>query len=142
VSPEVKSCGVLLVRGEPIDRFLLMKHHDRWDLPKGHVDPGETELHCALREMEEETGIPRELVSIDPEFRFAHRYHVQGPRTNWEKKLKELVIFLGRLPRDMEITVTEHIDFAWFDWDPPHAIQERTIDPLLRALEEHLQQSP
>ncbi|MEL7161300.1 MAG: NUDIX domain-containing protein, partial [Bacteroidota bacterium] len=30
---------------------------NRWDLPKGHVDPGETNLECALRELEEETGV-------------------------------------------------------------------------------------
>lgn len=138
MSPEVKSCGVLLVQGDPVERFLLMKHHDRWDLPKGHVDPGETELQCALREMEEETGIARELVSLDPGFRFTQRYYVEGPRTNWERKLKELVIFLGRLDSDAAITVTEHIDYAWFDWNPPHSIQERAIDPLLRAVEEHV----
>jgi bis(5'-nucleosidyl)-tetraphosphatase len=108
--PEVRSCGVLLVRGTPVSSFLLMKHADRWDLPKGHVDAGETDLECALREMEEETGIPREAVEIDPDFRFTHHYHVQGPRTNHERKLKELVIFLGRLRSDVEITVTEHAD--------------------------------
>ena len=54
---DVKSCGFLLVRGEPIREFLLMRHADRWDLPKGHVDAGETEMECALRELAEETGV-------------------------------------------------------------------------------------
>lgn len=30
--------------------------YDDWSLPKGHVDPGETVLQAALREVEEETG--------------------------------------------------------------------------------------
>lgn len=139
-SPEVKSCGVLLVRGEPIDSFLLMKHADRWDLPKGHVDPGETELECALREMEEETGIPRQAVELDPRFEFRHQYHVQGPRTGGIRKLKELVIFLGRLKSEQPILVTEHADYEWFPWNPPHLIQERTIDPLMQAVAEFIQQ--
>jgi 8-oxo-dGTP pyrophosphatase MutT (NUDIX family) len=51
------SCGFLILRGQPVDSFLLMKHPRRWDLPKGHLDEGETELQCALRELQEETGI-------------------------------------------------------------------------------------
>lgn len=31
--------------------------YDDWSLPKGKVDPGETAPACALREVEEETGL-------------------------------------------------------------------------------------
>lgn len=31
--------------------------YDDWSLPKGKVDPGETELQTAIREVEEETGL-------------------------------------------------------------------------------------
>ena len=105
---DLKACGVLIVRGEPIHSFLLMKHPDRWDLPKGHVDPGETDMECALREMEEETGISPGDVSIDPDFRFTLRYKVQNKRTKGEVKQKKLVIYLGRLEVDPEIVFTEN----------------------------------
>ena len=36
---------------------LLIRRNDRWDLPKGRVEPGETLLQAALRETLEETGI-------------------------------------------------------------------------------------
>ena len=39
---------------------LLLAHrdsHDDWTMPKGKLDPGETLRACALREVEEETGL-------------------------------------------------------------------------------------
>ena len=75
-----RSCGFLIVTGDPIESFLLMKHPNRWDLPKGHVDPGESDLECALRELEEETGIGCDLVTVDPDFNYEHRYMVKGDR--------------------------------------------------------------
>mgnify|MGYP003392721589 CR=1 FL=1 len=53
---EVKSCGVFVMRREPELSFLLLRHASRWDLPKGHVDAGESDRECALRELREETG--------------------------------------------------------------------------------------
>jgi bis(5'-nucleosidyl)-tetraphosphatase len=133
--PTVKSCGVLIVRGEPVREFLLMKHKDRWDLPKGHVDAGETEIECALRELVEETGIEASDIELVPAFRFTHEYQV---RDKYSRELcdKTLVIFLARLVRDVPIVPTEHPDFAWFPWQPPHRIQSQTIDPLLAAVEQ------
>ncbi len=43
----VKSCGFLVMK--PDQSFLLMKHQDRYDLPKGHMEVGETEQQTALR---------------------------------------------------------------------------------------------
>jgi len=136
--PELKSCGFLIVRGEPIESFLLMRHPDRWDLPKGHVDPGETELECALRELEEETNIAADQIEIDDAFRFVHRYPVPQPRQGYRVGDKTLIIFLGRLRHDVPIKTSEHESYRWFDWNPPHRIQQKTIDPLLAELDEAL----
>ena len=38
---------------------LFMFRRGKWDLPKGKLDPGETLEACALREVEEETGVGR-----------------------------------------------------------------------------------
>jgi 8-oxo-dGTP pyrophosphatase MutT (NUDIX family) len=37
--------------------ILFMFRRGKWDLPKGKLDPGETLESCALREVEEETGV-------------------------------------------------------------------------------------
>lgn len=44
---EVKSCGFLVMKSN--QSFLLMKHRNRYDLPKGHMEVGETEQQTALR---------------------------------------------------------------------------------------------
>lgn len=46
-TPEVKSCGFFVMK--PDQSFLLMKHKDRYDLPKGHMEAGESELQTAKR---------------------------------------------------------------------------------------------
>ncbi len=48
------------------------------------------------------------------------------------------MIFLARLQREVPIEVTEHPGYQWFEWRPPHKIQEQTIDPLLAALARYL----
>jgi putative (di)nucleoside polyphosphate hydrolase len=58
--------GIMLVNGEGkvwvgqrLDNAL-----DAWQMPQGGLDEGEGPLEGALRELEEETGIRRELVEI------------------------------------------------------------------------------
>ena len=132
------SCGVLVTKGEPIESFLLMVHKNRLDLPKGHVEPGESEIECAMRELEEETGIGVVDIRLDPTFRFTTEYTVRYKKFGRQPIPKTTIIFLGTLVRDVEIVVTEHLGFEWHAWSPPHTIQAETIDSLLAAAEQHL----
>lgn len=137
---QIKSCGVLIVRGEPIREVLLMRHPHRWDIPKGHIDEGETDIQCALRELEEETGITAEQVEIDPRFCFRMGYPIRHRRTG-EDCQKTIVVYLGRLLAEVTICPSEHEDFHWLAWQPPHQVQRETIDPLLAALAQHVGQA-
>ena len=51
----VKAAGGLVVA--PGNECLMIYRQGRWDLPKGMVEPGETLIAAARREVEEETGI-------------------------------------------------------------------------------------
>lgn len=139
---QVKSCGVILFRRKPEFSFLLMKHSHRFDLPKGHIEAGETETQCALREMWEETGVLPELVTLDQEFRYEEIYYPVEPRFGSERVEKTLVIFLGMVDQVDEIQVTEHGGHEWRCWNPPHSIQRYTINPLLTAVEAYFSRHP
>jgi bis(5'-nucleosidyl)-tetraphosphatase len=139
---QVKSCGFILFQGDrssPQKSFLLMKHLDRYDLPKGHIEPGETDLECALREMNEETGIPISAVQVEPEFEYRSIYHPQSVRYDNEIVEKTLIIFLGWVDSPTVTTSTEHLGYEWIDWQPPHKIQAQTIDPLLAQVKAHFE---
>ena len=55
----------MIVRSGPeSEPELLVVHrpkYDDWTLPKGKAEPGESDEECALREVEEETGLVCEL---------------------------------------------------------------------------------
>lgn len=63
-----KSCGAVVWAMEAGRRVYLIEQmlSGRWGLPKGHMEPGETEADTALREIREETGL---TVTLDTAFR-------------------------------------------------------------------------
>ncbi|MEX0274790.1 MAG: NUDIX hydrolase, partial [Flavobacteriaceae bacterium] len=50
------TAGGGLVRNQK-GKVLFIYRNDKWDLPKGKLDKGETIEECAIREVEEETGV-------------------------------------------------------------------------------------
>ena len=139
IPEKLVSCGFLIYRGDPIESFLLMEHKKRLDLPKGHVEPGESELECAYRELEEETGIKSDDIELDPDFRHTSDYVVRYKKYDRQPIPKTTVIFLARLLNPVEIDVTEHQGYQWHSWSPPHEIQAMAIDPLLAAVALYLE---
>ena len=59
---EVNAAGGLVQDSH--GRYLMIRRNDKWDLPKGHQEPGEEIKDTALREVWEETGL-KDLVLKD-----------------------------------------------------------------------------
>ncbi len=133
----IEAAGLLLFYRGDSPSFLLMQHADRWDLPKGHAEPGESSLETALRETEEETGIEAARIAVDPDFNFVIEYDVRGQQRGDYRK--RVTYFLGYVDERFSPELTEHIGFKWFEWPVTGVIQAATIDPLLKSVAAHLQ---
>ncbi len=83
-SPQIKASGCVVYRvGDDGLEVLIAHrpHYDDWDFPKGKLEDGETELACAIRETEEETGFTGEIGDELP----PDHYQVRGrdKRVRW-----------------------------------------------------------
>jgi len=60
----IRASGGVVLRDGPNGPEVLIVHrprYDDWSLPKGKREAGETDEQCAVREVEEETGVRCEL---------------------------------------------------------------------------------
>lgn len=83
-----KSCGAIVLRkkGDRDEVLLIQQNAGHWGFPKGHVEPGESEIETACREVLEETGVK---IKILDEFRQTISY---SPARG---VMKDVVYFLG-----------------------------------------------
>ena len=107
-----KSCGAIVYRRSHGNiEILLIRHINsgHWSFPKGHVEPGETEVETAIREIREETSID---VIIDPTFRETVSY---SPKRDTQKVV---VYFIGKaknfdyVPQEEEISEVRWVDIG------------------------------
>jgi 8-oxo-dGTP pyrophosphatase MutT (NUDIX family) len=78
VSQTVTACGGVLYRiTGGLAEILLIYRKGYWDLPKGHLDSGETLEGCAAREVTEEIGISTPMI-VKGLLSTQHSYELDG----------------------------------------------------------------
>lgn len=87
----------------PCGEVLMIRRNDRWDLPKGHIEAGESPEVCAVREIGEETGVQGAKI-VTFLCNTLHAYDVYGL---WELKTTHWYLLAsdgecGLLPQESE----------------------------------------
>ncbi|HKH45613.1 MAG TPA: NUDIX hydrolase [Thermoanaerobaculia bacterium] len=105
------SAGGLIVRSSQI-LLISTQEGKRWQLPKGHIEAGETPEEAALREVREETGVTGRIVAPLPgiEYWFFNR----GARIH--KQVDYFLLeYVSGDPADFD--ANEVSGAGWFSWE-------------------------
>lgn len=114
-----KSCGCIVFNN---DKVLVEESlNGFYGFPKGHIENGESEEECAIRETLEETGIS---VRVDSSSRFSISYLVH------DVVPKEVIYFISYLDGGDTITIQEE-EVKSACWVPIGEVRDRlTFDNL------------
>jgi putative (di)nucleoside polyphosphate hydrolase len=123
----------LIFAGQRLDAARLGTGETAWQAPQGGIDEGEDPLEAALRELEEETGIGRDLVTVEAEYPGWLTYDLPAEivpriwkgRFRGQKQRWYLMRFHGA---DNQIVIeTEHPEFSRWTWLDPHDLVEKIV---------------
>jgi len=110
-----------------------------WQMPQGGIDEGESPRAAALRELEEETGVPPARVEVLAETPDWLRYdlpddirpRIWGGRYRGQEQRWFLMRFLGT---DADVRIdTAHPEFSAWRWLPPADLPGQIV-PFKRAV--------
>lgn len=106
----IKAAGGLIHTKE--DDLLLIFRRGKWDLPKGKLDDGEDLETCAVREVNEETGLNNVKIEKPLSVTY-HTYHEDGKHI-----LKESYWFLMNAKRQTNLSPQLEEDIDKCEWVP------------------------
>ena len=115
------------------NEILFIYRKGFWDLPKGKIDPGETEEDAAVREVQEETGVQH----LDLEHLITTTYHTY--RSKNEKRILKKTFWFQMRTTDVTLTPQMEEDIDRAEWIHRDAFLEHckpVYNSILNLIEE------
>jgi 8-oxo-dGTP pyrophosphatase MutT (NUDIX family) len=129
-APTRLSAGVVVV--SLLDRklkFLLLRAYRNWDFPKGMVEPGESPIDAAIREVREETTLDDISFDWGTVFMETGPYNKGKIARYYVARSKEIHI---ELPISPELGVPEHHEARWVDYAKALTMVSPRLQPVMR----------
>ena len=135
MSTTIIAAGGIVVN--PKQEILWIFRRGFWDLPKGKLDPGETIPQCALREVQEETGLTQiqlnEIITITYHDYFDNYLNTQVTKeTHWYKmSIQDLQNGIPQTEEDIE-------KMEWFSLDALGIPMQHTYENIKLVIAAYL----
>jgi bis(5'-nucleosidyl)-tetraphosphatase len=128
-----KSYGIIpyFVENKVISYLIIQHRKQHWGFPKGHAEPGESELQSACRELTEETGITQFQVDENLNFMEHYRFYKRSGVT-----VAKTVLYFAAQVLDKNVVMQEEEiqNFLWGTFETIH--NQLTFDEGKNLLEE------
>jgi bis(5'-nucleosidyl)-tetraphosphatase len=126
---QLRKAGVIILRLAHTGwQCLLLRAYRNWGFAKGEIEPGETPLQAAVREVQEETSL------TDLDFCWGEAFIDTPPRPG--HKLTRYYVAVspsGRvfLPVSPELGRPEHHEFRWVGFDAAKTLLGPPLQPII-----------
>ena len=130
------SAGIIIYENQEgeIRLLFLIKDNGEYDIPKGHIEKGETSLIAAKRETKEETGLEVEPI---PYFKRKIHYFFYDKK---EKVSKDLTYFIAKAESNEVKISYEHKGYVWLTPDEGlEKIKFKDTREMIRIASDYIQ---
>lgn len=130
---KVRSAGAIIYFKEKNAlKFLLLQYRGKyWEFARGHIEPDESAIETAKREIKEETGLGRLKFIDNFQTQSAWQYAQDGQLVD-----KEVTLFLAE-SQNREVDIShEHIGYEWLT--AREALNRITFDNSKKAFKDAL----
>ena len=128
----IEAAGGMIIN--EYDKLLMIFRRGQWDMPKGKLDDGESIEECALREVEEETGL--HSLKLEQKLQITYHTYSIGNQVVIKPSHWYLMHFLGNetpIPQKEE----EITEIRWVDKNEASSLLNLMFPSIREMVEKH-----